>query len=148
MIKAYTDGAAKGNGSVGCKGGYGVFIVHPCGKQESFCGGIKDATNNIAELTAIIKALNYLNTTQANKPVEILTDSSYAVKGLNEWLPNWVKKGWRTSTGQPVKNQILWEQLAILYKPNVKLTWVKGHSTVEGNLKADKLANQGVEKVK
>jgi len=148
MIKAYTDGAAKGNGSVGCNGGYGVFIVHPCGKQERFCGGIKDTTNNIAELTAIIKALNYVTTTYPNKPVEILTDSSYAVKGLTEWLPNWVKKGWRTSTGHPVKNQILWEQLAILYKPNVKLTWVKGHSTVEGNLEADKLANQGVEKVK
>ena len=149
MIKCYTDGAAKGNGSVGCKGGYGIFIIHPCGKQEKFCGGFNDVTNNEMELLAVLKALTYL--TRADQPIkriEILTDSTYVLKGITEWMPNWVKKGWRTASGGPVKNVSLWQAIYKLDLSNVIFTKVKGHSGDVGNDMADKLANQGVEKVK
>mgnify|MGYP006356654633 FL=1 len=149
MIRVWTDGAAKGNGSVGCKGGYGIFIIHPCGKQEKFCGGFNDVTNNEMELLAVLKALTYL--TRADQPIkriEILTDSTYVLKGITEWMPNWVKKGWRTASGGPVKNVSLWQAINNLDLRSVTFTKVKGHSGDVGNDMADKLANQGVEKVK
>lgn len=146
MIKAYTDGASKGNPG---KGGYGIFIIHPCGKQEKFCGGFNDVTNNEMELLAVLKALTYL--TRADQPIkriEILTDSTYVLKGITEWMPNWVKKGWRTASGGPVKNVSLWQAINNLDLRNITFTKVKGHSGDVGNDMADKLANQGVEKVK
>ena len=146
MIKAYTDGASKGNPG---KGGYGIFIIHPCGKQEKFCGGFVDVTNNEMELLAVLKALTYL--TRADQPIkqiEILTDSSYVLNGVTKWMPNWVKKGWRTASGGPVKNVSLWQAISKLHLSNVIFTKVKGHSSDFGNDMADKLANQGLEKLK
>ncbi len=147
MIKCYTDGAAKGNGSVGCKGGYGIFIIHPCGKQERFCGGMTNTTNNEQELLAVLKALTYL--TRADQPktkIEILMDSTYVLKGITEWMPNWVKKGWRTASGSPVKNVSLWQAISRLDLSNVIFTKVKGHSGDVGNEEADRLANCGARK--
>ena len=146
MIRAWTDGACKGNPGVG---GYGIFIIHPCGKQERFCGGMINTTNNEQELLAVLKALTYL--TRADQPkakIEILTDSSYVLNGITQWMPNWVKKDWRTASGSPVKNVSLWQAISRLDLSNVIFTKVKGHSVDYGNTIADKLANQGVEKLK
>ena len=75
-------------------------------------------------------------------------DSTYVLKGITEWMPNWVKKGWRTASGGPVKNVSLWQAISKLDLSNVIFTKVKGHSGDYGNTIADKLANQGVEKLK
>lgn len=144
MIRAWTDGACKGNPGVG---GYGIFIIHPCGKQERFCGGMTNTTNNEQELLAVLKALTYL--TRADQPktkIEILMDSTYVLKGITEWLPNWIKKGWRTASGGPVKNVSLWQAISRLNLSNVIFTKVKGHSGDVGNEEADKLANCGARK--
>lgn len=108
-----------------------------------------NTTNNEQELLAVLKALTYL--TRADQPIkqiEILTDSSYVLNGVTQWMPNWVKKGWRTASGGPVKNVSLWQAINNLDLRNVTFTKVKGHSGDVGNDMADKLANQGVEKVK
>ncbi len=144
MIRAWTDGACKGNPGLG---GYGIFILHPCGKQERFCGGMTNTTNNEQELLAVLKALTYL--TRADQPIkriEILTDSSYVLNGVTKWLPNWIKKDWRTASGSPVKNVPLWQAISRLNLSNVIFTKVKGHSGDVGNEEADRLANCGARK--
>lgn len=144
MIRAWTDGACKGNPGVG---GYGIFIIHPCGKQERFCGGMTNTTNNEQELLAVLKSLTYL--TRADQPkakIEILTDSSYVLNGITQWMPNWINKGWRTASGSPVKNVSLWQAISRLDLSNVIFTKVKGHSGDVGNEEADRLANCGARK--
>jgi ribonuclease HI len=74
------------------------------------------------------------------------TDSEYVVRGINEWLPNWKARGWRTADRKPVKNQDLWEQLdAAAARHDIEWKWVKGHSGVPGNERVDALANAAID---
>ncbi|GBL45031.1 ribonuclease HI [Sulfuriferula multivorans] len=94
------------------------------------------------ELTAVIEALQSL---KRNSRVCIHTDSQYVLKGITEWLPNWKRRGWRTSSNTAVKNVDLWQRLdELVSQHQVDWLWVKGHSGHPGNERADALANQGV----
>lgn len=96
-----------------------------------------EATNNRAELMAVIKAMR----AHRGRAIDIHTDSKYVSDAINKgWLKNWKAKGWKTSANKPVKNQDLWEQFDELFNDNVKLTWIKGHSGNAGNDLVDKIA--------
>ena len=142
MIKIYTDGACKGNPGIG---GWGALLVHNEQSIEIFDGEL-ETTNNRMELKAVIEALNHA--TSMNDDVQIYTDSSYVQKGIQEWIHNWKKNGWRSSNKRPVKNQDLWQELDTL-NSNLKVDWfwVKGHAGHPGNERADFLANEGVKKI-
>ena len=139
MINIYTDGACSGNPG---KGGWGVVIL--VNKQEILLnGGDQFTTNNKMELIAAIKALEYFET---KKDLTIYTDSKYVMDGIESWIINWKKNGWKTSTKKIVKNRELWMQLDnLISKHNVTWKWVKGHSGLEFNEKADELARQYIE---
>jgi ribonuclease HI len=95
------------------------------------------------ELTAAIRALESL---KEGCRVALYTDSTYVRNGITQWLPNWRRRGWRTASRQPVKNQDLWEQLSALAEAHeVEWHWVKGHAGHPDNELADRLANQGLE---
>ncbi|MEL0055967.1 MAG: ribonuclease HI [Methylophilaceae bacterium] len=142
MIKIYTDGACKGNPGIG---GWGALLVHNEQSIEIFDGEL-ETTNNRMELKAVIEALNHA--TSMNDDVQIYTDSSYVQKGIQEWIHNWKKNGWRSSNKKPVKNQDLWQKLDTLNSSlNVEWFWVKGHAGHPGNERADFLANEGVKKI-
>ena len=142
MIKIYTDGACKGNPGIG---GWGALLVHNEQSIEIFDGEL-DTTNNRMELMAVIEALNHASS--MNDDIEIYTDSSYVQKGIQEWIYNWKKNGWRSSNKKPVKNQDLWRELDTLNSSlNVDWFWVKGHAGHPGNERADFLANEGVKKI-
>jgi ribonuclease HI len=142
MIKIYTDGACKGNPGIG---GWGALLVHNEQSIEIFDGEL-ETTNNRMELMAVIEALNHA--TPMNDDVQIYTDSSYVQKGIQEWIHNWKKNGWRSSNKKPVKNQDLWQKLDTLNSSlNVEWFWVKGHAGLPGNERADFLANEGVKKI-
>ena len=134
----HTDGACSGNPG---PGGWGAVLQYGTTVKE-LKGGAQLTTNNQMELTAAIEALNALK-----RPVhvELHTDSVYVKDGLNKWLPNWKKNGWRTSDKKPVKNLELWQALdTAVIRHTIDWRWVKGHNGDEMNERADQLANEGM----
>ena len=137
----YTDGACRGNPG---PGGWGVLIKYREHSKEMY-GGDASTTNNKMELTAAIEALK-----EIKEPCEIIlyTDSKYVLKGIEEWIHNWKKRGWKGSNRKPVKNVELWKKLDELRdKHTIKWNWVKGHSGDPGNETADMLANRGIDEL-
>lgn len=136
-IIIYTDGASRGNPGLGA---WGALLIDKESNKYLEIGKSEDnATNNQMELTAAIEALKAIK-----KPyeAEIYSDSSYVVKGMNEWVHNWVKKNWTKSDKKPVENKKLWEKLlALSKKHNVSFHWVRGHSGNRHNERVDKIAN-------
>ena len=140
-IDIYTDGACSGNPG---PGGWGA-ILRWNGTEKELFGGERDTTNNRMEMTAVIEALRALKRPVA---VRVHTDSQYVKNGITEWLPNWVRRGWPTADNKPVKNDDLWKRLAQeVARHQVQWRWVKGHAGIDGNERADALANRGVEQV-
>lgn len=141
-VDIYTDGACKGNPGVG---GWGVLLRY-ADHEKAMSGGELETTNNRMELMAVIEGLKSLNRACM---VRVHTDSQYVQKGISEWLKNWKRRNWRTSTGQAVKNQDLWQELDRLASQHtVEWHWVKGHAGHPENEVADRLANEGVDKVR
>jgi ribonuclease HI len=138
MIKVYTDGACKGNPG---EGGWGALIVQGDTNKEIY-GGESNTTNNRMELMAVIKALSLMS---SENDVTIFTDSTYVQKGISEWIINWKRNGWKSSSKKPVKNKDLWVELDSLNASlSVNWKWVKGHAGHPENERADYLANLGV----
>ena len=139
LIEIFTDGACRGNPG---KGGWGAIIRYD-GKEETIYGGQNETTNNIMELTAAIKALEYL---PENSSAVLTTDSKYVMQGITEWIKNWKSRGWKTANKKPVLNQELWLRLDTLTNLHtIKWQWVKGHSGHRENEIADQLANKGID---
>jgi ribonuclease HI len=140
-VEIFTDGACRGNPG---PGGWGVLLRYG-DKERSLCGGEAETTNNRMELTAVIEGLKALK-----EPCEVVltSDSTYVLKGIQEWLPNWKKRGWKTAAKKPVKNADLWQQLdGVLGAHKIDWRWVKGHSGHRENDIADQLANQGIDEL-
>lgn len=137
----YTDGACAGNPG---PGGWAAILRY--GQHEKVLqGGASLTTNNRMELRAAIAALQALT-----RPcrVEFYTDSEYLQKGITEWLPTWLRNGWRTKRKEPVKNQDLWRALVAAIQPHqVTWHWVRGHAGDEFNERADRLAIQALDTI-
>jgi ribonuclease HI len=141
-IEIHTDGACSGNPG---PGGWGALLRYGETEKE-LSGGEKLTTNNRMELLAAIEAIESLN-----KPcrIDLYTDSQYVQKGISEWLPNWIKRGWKNAKGEPVKNQDLWQRLHSVTKlHDIKWHWVRGHSGHPENERVDTLARLATEKYK
>lgn len=141
-VEINTDGACLGNPG---PGGWGALLRYGDSEKE-LSGGEPDTTNNRMELMAAIMALEALR-----GPCEVIlhTDSQYVQKGIGEWLPNWVRRGWKTAGGEPVKNKDLWQRLQAASAPHqVQWRWVKGHAGHEDNERVDKLARNAAEKIR
>jgi len=137
----YTDGACRGNPG---PGGWGVSLRYN-GKHKKLFGAEAETTNNRMELMAAIIALETLT---RSCPVVLNTDSKYVLEGINSWMPNWKKRGWKTAAKKPVKNVDLWQRLdAATQKHEIEWVWVKGHSGDPGNELADELANQAIDEM-
>lgn len=134
----YTDGACSGNPG---PGGWGTVMI--AGKhRKELSGGERETTNNRMEMMAVIRGMEAL---KRGCSVDIHTDSTYVMKGITEWLAGWKARGWRTASKQPVKNVDLWQRLEkALERHEVKWFWVKGHSGVPGNERADELARNAI----
>ncbi|HBZ18569.1 MAG TPA: ribonuclease HI [Betaproteobacteria bacterium] len=137
-IDIYTDGACKGNPG---PGGWGAYLISGAHEKEIF-GGEAETTNNRMELTAVIEALRMLKNPSK---IRLFIDSQYVKNGINLWISNWKRTGWKTSNKKPVKNVDLWMVLdELVPRHEIEWIWVKGHAGNLGNERADDLANRGV----
>ena len=136
MIKIYTDGSCIGNPG---KGGWAAIIFK--NNEKKILKGSKDiTTNNQMELTATIKALEYIST---KDKIQIYTDSKYVKQGITEWITKWKINGWKTSKKEDVKNKDLWIDLYNLNKSlNIQWNWVKAHDGNPLNEEVDLLAKK------
>lgn len=131
-MQVFTDGACSGNPG---PGGWGWVTTD--GQEGS--GGEAQSTNQRMELQAVLEALRALE-----GPVEVHSDSTYVVNCFKDkWYEGWKKRGWRNANKKPVANRDIWEPLIDLYlerADEIRFVWVKGHSGVALNERADELA--------
>lgn len=137
QVTIYTDGACDPNPGVG---GWAAILIHD-GHEREISGGDSESTNNRMELTAVIEALRAL---KEKCDVTLFTDSEYVKNAFTQkWIDGWIKKGWKTASRQPVKNQDLWRTLIDLVNGHtVKWEWVRGHADDPLNNRCDELAVQ------
>jgi ribonuclease HI len=138
-VLCYTDGACSGNPG---PGGYGVVLQWGEHSRE-LSAGFRHTTNQRMELMAPIAALQALK-----RPcrVTVVTDSLYIVKGMREWVPAWIARGWRRPGNKPVENLDLWQALfEASRRHEVQFEWVKGHSGHAENERADALARRAIQ---
>ncbi|HLF31906.1 MAG TPA: ribonuclease HI [Xanthomonadales bacterium] len=137
-VDIYTDGACSGNPG---PGGWGSVLLYN-GHRRELSGGERATTNNRMELQAVIASMAALT---RSCQVTIHTDSVYVMKGMTEWMAQWKRRNWRTADNKPVKNLELWQMLDKALAPHhVKWRWVKGHSGVLENERADELARLAI----
>lgn len=143
-IIIYCDGGCRGNAKEDNIGGWGAVLEYKGNVKELYAGE-RNTTNNIQELKGAIYALEALKTTHL--PVRVHSDSAYVVNGINQWVEGWKRKGWKKDGG--IKNLELWKKLdaLVLLQDDIKFLKVKGHDGVEGNEKADELANRAMDEV-
>jgi ribonuclease HI len=138
-VTIYTDGACSGNPG---PGGWAALLTF--GADERVVSGSEPATtNNRMELRAVVEALNTLR-----EPCLALvhTDSAYIANAFNDnWISGWIRRGWKTAAGEPVKNRDLWEELIALTKQHeVRFIKVRGHANDALNNRVDGLAVQAL----
>jgi ribonuclease HI len=141
-VTIFTDGACSGNPG---PGGWAA-ILRASGRERRLSGGQARTTNNRMELMAAIAALEALR-----RPceVELVSDSSYVVRGMSEWIQGWQARGWRTAAKQPVENRDLWERLLRASAPHrVRWRLVRGHSGHADNEACDRMARAEIEKLR
>lgn len=137
-ITIYTDGACSGNPG---PGGWGAVLISGKHRKE-IKGGEPETTNNRMELTAAIRALEAL---KRPSEVDLHTDSVYLRDGIDKWIWNWKRNGWRTAQKKPVKNAELWQELELARaRHQVRFHWIKGHAGHDENERADELAREGL----
>lgn len=137
QIKLYADGSSLGNPG---PGGYGGILEFK-GKTKEYSGGEIHTTNNRMELRGVIEGLKLL---KEPCDVEVISDSSYVVKAINEWLAGWIRKSFAK-----VKNVDLWEEyVEVSQSHTVKGTWVRGHNGHPQNERCDTLARDEAERIK
>ncbi|ATC98313.1 MAG: ribonuclease HI [Pseudomonadota bacterium] len=138
-VEIFTDGSCLGNPG---PGGYGTLLRYK-GHEKELSQGYTLTTNNRMELLAAIIGLESLK-----EPCQVIltTDSQYVKQGIESWLANWKKRGWKTASKQDVKNKDLWQRLdAANSKHHVEWRWVKGHAGHAENERVDDLAREAAE---
>jgi ribonuclease HI len=135
MYEVYTDGSSLGNPG---RGGWAAIS-----EDFKLCGAKPNTTNNVMEMTAIVKALEECVRRDISE-VRVLTDSNYVKQGITSWIHNWKRNGWKTSGGGDVKNRELWIQIDEL-RMKIKMIewkWVKAHNGNPQNEAVDRLARE------
>jgi ribonuclease HI len=125
---AYADGACSGNPG---PAGSGIVIVSPAGKMYEGLESLGNATNNVAELTAILRALEWIP--RAAPAIVVHTDSQYAIGVL--------QKGWKAKANQ----ELVARTKEVVTSRAARLVYVPGHSGVPLNERADELAREAVQ---
>ncbi len=136
-ISLFSDGSSLGNPG---PGGFGTILRYK-ENEKIISGAEANTTNNRMELRGVIEGLKALKEPCC---VQIVSDSSYVVKGINEWIGNWIKKDFKN-----VKNPDLWREYLIVSKIHkIDAKWVKGHAGHDENERCDEIARDEAQKIK
>jgi ribonuclease HI len=128
-IILYTDGACSGNPG---PAGIGIVIQRPDEVVE-IAEFIGSGTNNIAELTAILRALESIRDDEKDRVIHLYTDSAWSLGVLIG--------GWNAKSNLELIDQI---RVRAEQLPKLELLKIRGHAGVEGNVEADRLATMAV----
>jgi len=146
-LVVFADGCCEPNPG---SGGWAFCAYRDGVEIYSACGGDLATTNQRMELTAAVRALRWI--LERGEPCRLLCDSQYVVKGCNEWRHGWKRSGWQRKgdrskpENRTVANLQLWKDLdEVLTAMPLILEWVRGHSGVAGNERADELSLIGRE---
>ena len=144
LVEVWTDGACSGNPG---RGGCAAILVakNDAGdvvKRKTVQGyTTTDTTNNLMEMYAVLLGLQaFRKPIPETTKVVVYSDSNYVVKGLNSWVKNWVRNGWKTANKTPVKNKDCWILLLdemVGFPTDFEIRHVKGHAGIELNEEAD-----------
>lgn len=139
----YSDGACRGNPG---PGSYGLYVELPNNVTYKESEAFKNTTNNKMELLGIIKGLEYASRSDV-KSVLVVTDSKYAINGMESWMANWKARGWKKADKKTPENVEMWQELDMLKDrfTNLKFEWVKGHSGHPQNELCDQMANKALD---
>ena len=141
----HLDESCLGNGREGENpGGSGGLVEARSGNRRihrlDFYIHSPATTNNRMALSGAVAALQLLARKGARMRALIVSDSEYLIKGMREWVPGWIARGWKRKVG-PIENLELWKALvasAALHE--VQWTWVRGHRGHPKNEYANDLA--------
>lgn len=133
------------------KGGWAFVVYRDAAEISADCGGVENSASNAMEAMAVLRALQWVAGNAAGEPAIIWSDSHHAVNGCNSWLPIWKRNGWKKLDPNPkarrrtIADPALWQAIALQLAQNqlVTIAWCKGHAGIDGNERADALANQG-----
>ena len=141
----HLDESCLGNGREGDNpgGGGGLIEARSGGgriQRRDFYISAPATTNNRMALAGAAVALRLLSGKDARLRVLMVSDSQYLVKGMREWTPRWVARGWKRKEG-PIENLELWKELLASSRlHDVQWTWVRGHKGHAKNEYANDLA--------
>ena len=173
-IRIYTDGSSLANGSTNAWGGVGVYFGPQDRRNISEPLNGTKQTNQRAELTAIVRALEVA---PKDRKIVIVSDSKYSIDCVTEWFRNWQRNGWVNASKKPVENKDLIQKILDMLEERfqlnkhrmeddedspttdkraqwdkgpggVRFEWVKGHDKDEGNNAADSLATAAARSAK
>lgn len=147
-VAVFADESCLGNGREGHNpGGAGGLIEYASQRSNQltrldYWTSEPSTTNNKMALRSAIEALGILSRKGKRLRVEFTSDSQYLVKGMNEWVHAWQRRGWRRKEGE-IENLSLWRELKQLSGAHeVRWQWVRGHNKHPQNEYADHLATQ------
>lgn len=141
-IHIYTDGSCRNN-----EEGHGSWAYVVVKGEEIIyedTGIIGKTTSPAAELSAVIKAIDYIeDNINGDHTIIIRSDCKYVTIGINDWMYGWVNRGWRKSNGKLISNIELWKEIYKKWNSkdnDVTIKWIKGHNGNEWNNRAHELA--------
>ncbi|MBW1605196.1 ribonuclease H family protein [Lactobacillus sp. Sy-1] len=157
-IVMYTDGGSRNHGNkkgkhvqTTDKAAWAYLIIRPDGTKQSAADGELGATNNRMEIMALLNGLTYLDQHGLNgDAIDVVADSKYVLDTITKhWLAGWKRRGWKTSNGQPVKNDALWKQVDQLLGrfTDLRFHWTKGHADNQGNEFVDHQLNKAMDRM-
>lgn len=147
-VHIYTDGCFE---PLSGDGGWGFVVYRDGIETASGFGGVAHSANNAMELMALLQAARWVHEQAMDMPIALWTDSVYAIRGCHEWRPIWRNNGWKKITAntrarsRTIASADLWQalDLELSRNPSITVAWCKGHAGIDGNERADGLADRG-----
>ncbi|HVA58210.1 MAG: ribonuclease H [Gemmatimonadaceae bacterium] len=146
LVAIYADESCLGNGQDGDNPGAAAGVIE---YRSPGAGGVmrRDfwrsepaTTNNRMALWSVIEAFRTIANKGGRFRVLFTSDSQYLIKGMSEWVPGWIARGWRRKAG-PIENLALWKDAVECVRPHqVQWQWVRGHDGHVQNEYANDLA--------